>query len=1104
MEVALTALRKANFDWTAHIDEIWVDQTHETDQLQAVIRAELEDYLFSLEDSRSMASPLGVPLLGSAGSGKTHLLGVLRRQALLRNMYFILVDMTDVADFWETVSLGYLRSLQQPLADGRRQIDQWLDRMIALFGQKVSKVKEIPKQRPPGLINRAEELIAQVRVLHRAEVQEHVDVLRALILFSCDHTDINDLGYKWLQGLVIDDEDLGVYGFRQKNQSPSRIVRGISWLLSLTGPSVLALDQLDAIVAEHNLARAEADNQPTSEQQRRSTAIIQSIATGLTELRDVTRRTLSVVSSLETTWDILDKQAAVSMADRFDTKLLLKPGTGPSVYQELVTRRLAAAYEDLGFVPPYPSYPYTEEFFERLRHNTPRELLKECEAHRKMCRKAREVLVAPFDEGPPSKPPISTHWFAQITALVEREAATVQLDAVLSDDSERLQDQLVEALCEALVLENPLPGSVSTTVEKDFMGTGNYDPLHARVRLLLTDQQERERHHSFRFLEKSHHSAFQSRLKAALTASGIDERLSFRGLTILRCAPIPSGAATAKLIADLQARGGRIVTPSNQELATLAVIRRYLHAADEPEHFEEWLAQKRPVSTMSCFAPIVESLFEAVRKELDDKATAPATAEPAARITATPVPVATPDATASEAGNTASASAVTAPFANVAVTQPTATAVAVNPTTVAKPTGATVLPIGRRLAAGEPQEHVGIKVDLLPYHTCVFAGSGSGKTVFLKRVIEEAALLGIPSIVIDGANDLSRLGVAWPDRPAAFSDDDEQKAKEYHDRTEVVVWTPGAPNGNPMRLSPLPDFTTIAASASEREIELQAAIEIATSSIGDLIIKGRNAAKQTAILKATLRHFAPRGGTIRDLVALLREPPEDVTEPYEKGDKMARELSELLHAEIENDPLIGGTGAALDPAVLFHSSDPRKTRISVLNLVGLPSYDQKRRFIDQLSSTLFSWIKKNPAKPGEVSGLLVMDEAKDFVPSGRAVPGKENMIRLAAQARKYGLGLLFATQEPKSIEHTIVSNCSTLLAGKVSSPAAIDALQQLLSDKGTRASDVGALKPGTFYFGSGADKPRKVSTALCLSYHPSTPPSEAEILDSAKRSRPSS
>lgn len=1096
MEAALAALRKVNFDWTAHIDEIWVDQPHETDQLQSVIRAELEDYLHDLKDNASTASPLGIPLLGPAGSGKTHLLGVLRRQALLRQMYFILVDMTDVADFWETVSLGYLRSLQQPLGDGRRQVDHWLDRMIALFGQAVRKASDIPKQRPPALINRAEELIGQVRNKHRAEVQEHVDVLRALILFACDHTDINDLGYKWLQGLVIDDEELGVYGFRQKHQSPSRIVRGISWLLSLTGSSVLALDQLDAIVAEHELSRGDANAEASTEQQRRSSAIIQGIASGLLELRDLTRRSLCVVSSLEATWDILDRQATVSMADRFDSKLLLKPGTGPAVYKELVIRRLGAAYHEQSFTPPYASYPYADKFFEKYRHNTPRELLKACDAHRKLCRRTRVLVEAPSGESNLPGPPLDPAWFSELTQLVENERSKVNPAALTSDDSEALQDEVVEALCEALVIENPVPASVLTVVDKDFMGTGNYDPLHARLRLILTDERERERHHSFRYLEKSHHSAFQARLKAAATASGVDEQLSFRGLTILRCSKLPSGAATAKVVAEVEARGGRIVAPSERDLTMLLAVKRFLGAADEPEHFEEWLVRARPVSTMECFSRAVETLFGAVRAQASDASLAPGVGGARALLPAD-VPTRSTAAVSSSATETSvTETSVTTSSAVAREASPQAIAAA------APEPAATFLPIGRRLAGGEPQELVGIELDRVPYHTCVFAGSGSGKTVFLKRVIEEAALLGIPSIVLDGANDLSRLGVPWSSRPSAFTEEDARKADIYHAKTEVVVWTPGAANGNPMRLNPLPDFGAFTGNGREREAELNAAIEVATSSIGDMIIKQRGGAavKQTAILKGTLRYFAAKGGTIKDLVTLLREPPEEVTDPFEKGDKLARELSELLHAEIQNDPLIGGTGTPLDPSVLFRASDASKTRVSVLSLVGLPSYDQKRRFVDQLASTLFSWIKKHPARPGGILGLLVMDEAKDFVPSGKAVPGKENVIRLAAQARKYGLGLLFATQEPKSIEHTIVSNCSTLLGGKMSSPTAIDALQQLLSDKGTRATDVGSLKPGLFYFGTGQDKPRKVATSLCLSYHPSTPPSESEVLEEARRS----
>ncbi len=1094
MESALTALRKVNFDWTAHIDEIWVDQKNDAAELQATIRTELDEHLEDLADSAADASPLGLPLLGQAGSGKTHLLGMLRRKALERGIYFVLVDMTDVADFWDTMSLGYLRSLQQEVG-GRRQVDSWLAAMIRDYGKDVRKANAIPSQRPPGLINTTNQLIAAVRSKHRAAVQEHVDVLRALVLFACDHAEVNDLGYKWLQGLGIDGEEQEHYGFRQAQQKPSRIVRGLSWLLSLQAPTVLALDQLDAIVAEHELAHGgDLEDDEPSEQQRRSQAIIQGIAGGLLELRDVTRRTLTVVSSLEATWDILDRQAAVSMADRYESRLLLHPGGGPDVMEKLVAGRLEEAYSAHGFKPPYPSFPYTAAFFERYRDNTPRELLQACDRHRKACRRARMVSEAGASPTEPVRPlPNGDGWLDAITDRIRELADSVDLAVLLGDESETAQDRVIEAACEAIMLANPTRESVIQQVDKDFMGTGNYDPLHARVRLILTDQRERERHHSFRFIEKTHYRAFQARLKAALTASGIDHDLGFRGLTIVRVGSLPGGPATQKLIEELRGRGGNLVTPSEQELSTLVAISSLLGTPEEPEDFEQWLAQVRPVSNMAIFAPAVDALFKGLRAA---EAATPTDGR-------APTLEAQPDKTQETRADEATDPTPSAP-PEVSTLRPTG---GQEPQSVLRPAQKAprggALPIGRRLVAGEAEGDVSIPLERLPYHTCVFAGSGSGKTVFLKRVVEEAALMGIPSIVIDGANDLSRLGDPWPERPEAFTDDDAAKAARYHRSTEVAVWTPGARSGNPMRLNPLPDFTALSGnSVEELEEERSAAIDMATSSLSDLIIKGRGttAQKQAAILKGTLRHFAKRGGTIRDLVGYLREPPDDVIEPFGRGDKMAQELSEMLHAVLVDDPLIGGSGTPLDPAVLFRSNDPEKTRVSVLSLVGLPGYDEKRRFMDQLASTLFTWIKKNPAPPQGLLGLLIIDEAKDFVPSGKKVPGKENVVRLAAQARKYGLGLLFATQEPKSIEHTIVSNCSTLLGGKMNSPAAIDALQQLLADKGTHAKDVGSLKRGSFYFCSGPEKPRKIATSLCLSYHPSTPPSERDVLETAKKS----
>lgn len=1090
MDLALNALRKANFDWTAHIDEIWVDQEHEAPGLQQEARLALLEQLDDLIQSPKALSPLGAPILGTAGSGKTHLLGFLRRETLARGSYFVLVDMTDVSDFWETVSLGYLRSLQHQLSSGKRQVDHWLDRMIALYGQSLRKPEDIPRQRPPGLINRTDELIQQVRNRHRAEVQEHADVLRALVLFACDDADINDLGYKWLQGMVIDDDELGIFGFRQKNQSPSRIVRGISWLLSLTGPTVLALDQMDAIVAEHELSRSDVGDEHASEQRKRSLAIIQGIASGLLDLRDVTRKTLSVVSSLETTWVILDRQAPVSMGDRFGEKLLLKPSAGPDALQELVERRLLPAYEAAGFLPEYPSFPYSSSFFEKYRANTPREVLKACEAHRRACRAAG--IVTSTDESGSVVISLPPNWCEDLDARFQKFLTEARPDEVIGDEDEKLQDLLIEAACDAIVLENPAPPSVAVKVDKDFMRTGQYAPLHARIRLILTEDHEREVHFAFRFLEKDHHRAFQARLKAALTASGIDKDLRFRGLTIFRQAPVPSGPTSAKLVETLLAQGGTLLSPSNSELATVLAVQKLLETAQDADPIDKWLELRRPVSKLPCFKPAIAALSRGLTEPSPESALSRGQAEAAPRPPEKPVASAGSALRAPSPSELPKASEGTA-----------AKAASVAKISSAAPLEQTFLPIGYRHSPSGPGDAVGIPADQLLYHTCVFAGSGSGKTVFLKRVIEEAALMGIPSIVLDGANDLSRLGAPWPPEEAQkLSDADRAKAARYHEQAEIVVWTPGAPHGNPMRLNPLPDFTLVSTTPEEREAELATAIDIATTSLTDLLVKnGTNAAKQINILKSTLQHFARKPGTIRDFVELLREPPDDVIEPYEKGAKLAQELAELLHSQLGIDPLIGGRGAPLDPSVLFRSSGEGKTRVSVLNLVGLPSYDQKRRFVDQLAGSLFSWIKKNPARPGGILGLLVIDEAKDFVPSGKAVPGKENLLRLAAQARKYGLGLLFATQEPKSIDNKVVSNCSILLGGKVSSPAAISALQELLAHKGTPATDVASLPRGTFYFGLRDEKPRKVTTSLCLSWHPSAPPSETEVLDEAKKSR---
>src|SRR5690349_21423194 len=111
------ALNDVDFQWTTHVDSVWKDPSADIPELQFAAREQFRQRIGRLAHAEDPASPLGIPLLGTGGSGKTHLLSSVRHQAFEQGQYFVFVDMTDVRDFWETVLQGYLRSLDQRYQD---------------------------------------------------------------------------------------------------------------------------------------------------------------------------------------------------------------------------------------------------------------------------------------------------------------------------------------------------------------------------------------------------------------------------------------------------------------------------------------------------------------------------------------------------------------------------------------------------------------------------------------------------------------------------------------------------------------------------------------------------------------------------------------------------------------------------------------------------------------------------------------------------------------------------------------------------------------------------------------------------------------------------
>lgn len=256
-----------------------------------------------------------------------------------------------------------------------------------------------------------------------------------------------------------------------------------------------------------------------------------------------------------------------------------------------------------------------------------------------------------------------------------------------------------------------------------------------------------------------------------------------------------------------------------------------------------------------------------------------------------------------------------------------------------------------------------------------------------------------------------------------------------------------------------------------------------------------------------MRHFAKQGGSsLADFAELLSDLPPEAGLQVQKESKLALDIADTLRVQMEIDPLLRPRGHALDPAVLLGDVPGcKKVRISVINLMGLPSLEFQQQFLNQLAMTLFGWIKKHPCPPGRaLRGLLAIDEARDFVPSIKASVCKESLKRLTAQARKYALGLLFATQHPKDIDNKLVANCSTHFYGKANAPAAIDAIKEQIQLRGGYGGDVAKLPKGQFYAynaDAGMKAPEKVQVPLCLSYHRPNPLDGQQIMKLAKECR---
>lgn len=358
--------------------------------------------------------------------------------------------------------------------------------------------------------------------------------------------------------------------------------------------------------------------------------------------------------------------------------------------------------------------------------------------------------------------------------------------------------------------------------------------------------------------------------------------------------------------------------------------------------------------------------------------------------------------------------------------------------------------------------------DLVTHAVCV-GMTGSGKTGLCIGLLEEAAIDGIPAIVIDPKGDLGNLLLTFPGlSPGEFvpwvNPDDarrkglspEQFAAEqaalwtrgladwHQDAARIqrlrgaadfAIYTPGSSAGIP--LSILSSFHPPDASLrADRDLYRERITTSATSILGLAGIQGDPLRSREHILLAALIDAAWQADRPIDLGTLIHQvqsPPiervgvMEIETFFPADDRMA--LAMRLNA-LAASPAFAAwmEGEPLDIASLLSTPEGRP-RISIISIAHLGDAE-RMFFVSLLLEQMLAWTRRQSGTTS-LRALLYMDEIAGYCPPVASVPSKAPLLTLMKQARAFGVGIVLATQNPVDLDYKGLSNAGTWFIGRL-------------------------------------------------------------------------
>jgi hypothetical protein len=381
-------------------------------------------------------------------------------------------------------------------------------------------------------------------------------------------------------------------------------------------------------------------------------------------------------------------------------------------------------------------------------------------------------------------------------------------------------------------------------------------------------------------------------------------------------------------------------------------------------------------------------------------------------------------------------------------------------------------------------------------HAVCVGMTGSGKTGLLVGLIEEAALDGIPTLVIDPKGDLANVLLSFPDlapenfepwvdpeaarrdgitieelaaRTAAkwregleASGQSGERIRRLRAAADLAVYTPGSTAGIPLAMlaSMAPPSEAVLADPEARRERIESLVS------GILALAGINAEPGTSrehLLLSTIIDTLWKSGQTVDFATLVRTIPTppidrigflDLENFYPAGDRfqLAMKLNTVAAAPGFEAWL---TGEPLDVGRLLWTP-AGKPRVAVISIAHL-SEAQRMAFVTLLAGQTISWMRSQPGT-SSLKALFLMDEVFGYVPPIANPPSKTPILTLMKQARAYGLGVVLATQNPVDLDYKGLANAGLWFLGRLQT--ARDKARVLDGLEGAAASAGGGFDRG--------------------------------------------